>query len=412
MPNYEYKTIDHDGKTATGRGEAATEEAMIDSLTADGFFVVEISETRKAKKSLGESVSAMLGGLSFSRRVSQKEITFFYMQISALVGAGVTLVESLDSLAEQSENPYFKSVIQDIKTQISTGKTFYESLVKYPDIFDKLSVSMIRAGETGAGLDTVLVEIAKFSERDAKLRAKVKSAMLYPGVLSIVSAGVVCFLIIYVFPKFTKIFAKAKGGLPAPTVLLMSISKFMQAYYIHVLIAIVLIIIGFKWLLETNENFRRVFHRYILRVPIFGGLILKSSVARFSRTLGTLLQGGVPILKGLEVSEDIIGNVTLKKVISELSGGVAQGKTMYDILRQYKIFPFMVTKMVQTGEKTGTLAKLLLRAADFLEYEVEVLIEGLTSIIEPILIVGMGVVIGFIAMAMFLPMFDLTSTIK
>ncbi len=412
MPYYKYKTIDRNGKAASGHGEAESEDAMIDSLMAGGCFVAEISETRKPQKALSALLSSTAGGLSLYKRVSQKEITFFYMQISALVGSGLTLVDSLDSLAEQAENRYFKSVINDLKTQVSTGKTFFEAVSSYPDVFDKLSANMIKAGETGAGLDTVLAEIAKFSERDAKLRAKVRSAMLYPGVLSLISASVVCFLIIYVFPKFTKIFAKAKGGLPRPTVMLMSISEFMQAHYVHGLIAIALLVVFFKWLLETSEGFKRFVHRYALKLPIFGGIILKASVARFSRTLGTLLQGGVPVLKCLEISEEIIGNLTLKKIVRELTDGVAHGKTMYDTLRLHKIFPYTVTKMVQTGEKTGTLSRLLLRAADFLEYEAEVLIEGLTSIIEPVLIVGMGVVIGFIAMAMFMPMFDMTSTIK
>ncbi len=410
MPYYKYKTIDRNGKTAMGQGEAENEDAMSDSLMADGSFVVEISEIKKPKKALGALLASIAA--PFTRRVSRKEITFFYMQISALISSGLTLVDSLDSLAEQSENKHFKSVINDLKVQVSTGKTFYDAVSSHPDIFDKLAANMIKAGETGAGLDTVLAEIAKFSERDAKLQAKVKSAMLYPGVLSMISIGVVCFLVIYVFPKFTKVIAKSKVGLPAPTVILMTISNYMQAYYIHAIIAIIAMVVLLKWLMETNEKFKWFIHRYQLKMPIFGGIILKTSVARFSRTLGTLLQGGVPVLKCLEISEDILENLVLKKIVRELNDGVAHGKTMYDILRQYKIFPYTVTKMVQTGEKTGTLSKLLLRAAEFVEYEAETLIEGLTSIIEPLLIVGMGIAIGFIAMAMFLPMFDLQSAIK
>lgn len=410
MPYYKYKTVDKKGETSFGQGEAANEEAMVESLASSGSYILEISEIKKPGGSSMNFISAITD--KFTKRVSQKEITFFYMQISALVGSGLTLVDSLDSLAEQSENRYFKSVINDLKTQVSTGRTFFEAVSSYPNVFDKLSANMIKAGETGAGLDTVLAEIAKFSERDAKLRAKVKSAMLYPGVLSIISASVVCFLIIYVFPKFTKIFAKAKGGLPKPTLMLMSISEFMQAYYIHGLIAIALLVILFQWLMASNEKFRWLIHRYQLKLPIFGGIVLKASVARFSRTLGTLLQGGVPILKCLEISGEIIDNLVLKKIARDLYDGVAHGKTMYEVLRPHKNFPYTVTKMIQTGEKTGTLSKLLLKAADFLEYEAETLIEGLTSIIEPLLIVGMGVVIGFIAMAMFMPMFDMTSTIK
>ena len=410
MPFYKYKTIDKKGETASGQGEAESEEALVEKLAAAGSYILEISEVKKPGRSFAGALTAAAD--KFTKRVSQKEITFFYMQISALVGSGLTLVDSLDSLAEQCENPYFKSVINDLKTQVSTGRTFYEAVSSYPNVFDKLSANMIKAGETGAGLDTVLAEIAKFAERDAKLRAKVRSAMLYPGVLSIISASVVCFLIIYVFPKFTKIFAKAKGGLPRPTVMLMGISDFMQAYYIHGLIAIALSVFLFQWLMASNEKFRWIVNHYQLKLPIFGGIVLKASIARFSRTLGTLLQGGVPILKCIEISGEIIDNLVLKKIARDLYDGVAHGKTMYEVLRPRKIFPHAVTKMVQTGEKTGTLSKLLLKASDFLEYEAETLIEGLTSIIEPLLIVGMGVIIGFIAMAMFMPMFDMTSTIK
>lgn len=411
MPYFKYKTIDRNGSSAYGQGEAASEEAMIDSLAGSGLYVVEIGETVKGAES-GSALSSILKKLPFSKRVSQREITFFYMQISSLVSAGLTLVDSLESLAEQCENAYFKKVINDLKTQVSTGRTFYDAVSAHPQVFDKLSANMIKAGETGAGLDKVLAEIAKFSERDAKLRAKVRSAMLYPGVLSLVSGGVVCFLVIYVFPKFTKIFAKAKGGLPGPTVLLMKISAFMQSYYIHAIVAAAALVMLLRWLMATNEKFRWNVHRNMLRMPIFGGIILKSSVSRFARTLGTLLQGGVPVLKCLEISEEILDNLPLKRIVRELNEGVAHGRTMYDVLRPHKIFPFAVTKMVQTGEKTGTLSDLLIRAADFLEYEAEVMIEGLTSIIEPLLIVGMGAAIGFIAMAMFMPMFDMTSTIK
>lgn len=406
---FEYKITDQEGKTTTARGEAANKDAMIDSLMDKGYFVIEINEVQKYSENSGmlSTIKKLFGG-----GISQKEITYFYMQLSTLISAGVTLVESLESLAEQCENPKLKAIIIDMRTKISTGQTFFEAVSKYPDVFDDLTANMIKAGEAGAGLDEALIQIAKFSERDTKLRTKVKSALMYPMILSLVAGGVVFFLITYVFPKFTKVFAKAKAGLPGPTVMLMKISAFLQVYYVHVILGLVALFIGIRWLLKNNDTVAYYFDVLILKVPVVGNLILKSSVARFTRTMGTLLNGGVPILKCLEVCENIVENVLLKNVVRSLNNGVSQGIALYDILKTKKVFPSIVTKIIQTGEKTGTLPKLLIKSSDFFEYEVEMAIEGVMSMLEPVLIVVMGAVIGFIAIAMFLPMFDLTSSIK
>lgn len=406
---FEYKITDQEGKTTTARGEAANKDAMIDSLMDKGYFVIEINEVQKYSENSGmlSTIKKLFGG-----GISQKEITYFYMQLSTLISAGVTLVESLESLAEQCENPKLKAIIIDMRTKISTGQTFFEAVSKYPDVFDDLTANMIKAGEAGAGLDEALIQIAKFSERDTKLRTKVKSALMYPMILSLVAGGVVFFLITYVFPKFTKVFAKAKAGLPGPTVMLMKISAFLQVYYVHVILGLVALFIGIRWLLKNNDTAAYYFDVLILKVPVVGNLILKSSVARFTRTMGTLLNGGVPILKCLEVCENIVENVLLKNVVRSLNNGVSQGIALYDILKTKKVFPSIVTKIIQTGEKTGTLPKLLIKSSDFFEYEVEMAIEGVMSMLEPVLIVVMGAVIGFIAIAMFLPMFDLTSSIK
>jgi len=407
MPQFEYKISDREGKTTTARGEAATQDAMVDTLIDGGYYVIEIREIVKPKKSLSEYFSFF-----FSGRISRKEITYFYMQLSTLISAGVTLVESLESLADQCENPRLRSIIQDVKVRISTGQTFFDAISKYPEVFDELSSSMIKAGETGAGLEEILSQIAKFSERDTKLISKVKSAMIYPAILSIVATMVVIFLITYVFPKFAKVFAKAKTVLPAPTVFLMMLSTFMQKYIIYVIIIVLVMFFIIRWLVVTRPRARSAFDSFVLAMPVYGNLVLKSSVARFTRTLGTLLGGGVPIIKSLEVCENIMSNVHLKVIVTSLKTGVAQGITLHEILRTKKLFPAIVTKIIQTGEKTGALPKLLLKASDFFEYEVELAIETVMTIIEPVLIIVMGVVIGFIAIAMFLPMFDLTSAIR
>lgn len=407
MAYFEYKVSDREGKTSSGQGEAASREAMVDSLINGGFFVIDIREVQKGRRS-GVSGLAEI----FFSKVSAKEITYFYMQLSTLINAGVTLVESLDSLADQCDNLRFKAVIVDVKTRVSTGQSFNEALARHPDVFDDLAVNMIKAGETGAGLDEVLTQIAKFSERDTKLRSKVKSAMIYPATLCVLATSVVIFLVVYVFPKFAKVFAKAKTALPGPTLVLMTISNFLQAYYAYILVFAAVGLFFSRWMFVSSAGFKTKVDYWSLKIPVFGNLMLKSAVARFTRTLGTLLNGGVPIIRSLEICENIVSNDILKNVVASMKSGVAQGLTLYDILRTKKVFPGIVTKIIQTGEKTGALPKLLIKASDFFEYEVEILIESIMTIIEPILIIIMGIVVGFIAIAMFLPMFDITSTIR
>ncbi len=406
MPLFEYKASDRADKIQSSFAEAASREALIDSLIEKGLYVVEIKEVHKKIKPYFSFSAGLFN------KVSQKEVTYFYIQLSTLISSGVTLIESLESLVDQTQNPYFKNIINDIKTRIATGQTFFEAVSRHPQVFDDVAANMIKAGETGAGLDEVLERIAKFSERDTKIRSKVKSAMIYPLTLSAIAVSVILFLVIYVFPKFTKVFAKSKTALPTPTVLLMKSSEFMQEYYLLVMAALIAFLFIARWLINTNEKAQALFDRTTLKLPVFGDVISKATIARFIRTLATLLNSGVPILKSLEVCENIVENSVLKKVVTSLKGGVAQGLTMYDILRSKPEFPAIVTKMIQTGEKTGTLPKLLIKASDFFEYEVEIAIDGIISLIEPALIITMGLFIGFISVAMFLPIFDLTSAIR
>jgi type IV pilus assembly protein PilC len=406
MPLFEYKASDRADKIQTSFAEAASREALIDSLIEKGLYVIEIKEIQKKIKPYFSFSAGLFN------KVSQKEVTYFYIQLSTLISSGVTLIESLESLIDQTQNPHFKNIINDIKTRIATGQTFFEAVSRHPQIFDDVAANMIKAGETGAGLDEVLERIAKFSERDTKIRSKVKSAMIYPLTLSAIAVSVIFFLVVYVFPKFTKVFAKSKTALPTPTVLLMKSSEFMQEYYILILASVIAAFFILRWLVNTNEKAQALFDRVALKLPVFGDVISKATIARFIRTLATLLNSGVPILKSLEVCENIVENTVLKRVVTSLKGGVAQGLTMYDILRGKPEFPAIVTKMIQTGEKTGTLPKLLIKASDFFEYEVEIAIDGIISLIEPALIVTMGLFIGFISVAMFLPIFDLTSAIR
>lgn len=406
MPLFEYRITAQDGSTQTARAEAGNQEELIDRLIDAGYFVVEIREIARPRASFAESLGAAFGG------VSRKELTYFYMQLSTLVGAGVTLVESLDSLAEQCENPRLRSAVLDVRARISAGATFHEAVSRHPRVFDEFACNMIKAGEAGAGLDGMLQQVARFAERDSRVRSKVQSAMVYPALLLGLATAITLFLVGYVFPRFTKVFARAKTALPMPTVLLMHASRFLQDWWPFLLGGVAAAAAAAVWIYLTHERARRAADAFFLQVPVFGNLLRKSGVARFTRTLGTLLHGGVPILRSLEVCENLVGNRVLRAVVVDLKAGVAQGLSLHEILRSRRAFPAVVTRMIQTGEKTGTLPTLLLKAADFFDYEVEVAVDGVVSLIEPLLIVTMGLVVGFIAMAMFLPMFEMTSTIR
>lgn len=408
MPTFDYTVTDRSGNRRTGRREAENSDRLVELLMDEGLYVVEIRERASKDPS---SAKNRLKGL-FPGRISQQEITYFYMQLSTLVGAGVTLVEALESLGDQCENPRFRHVINDIKSRISAGQTLYDSVSQHPDVFEDLSRHLIRAGETGAGLDTMLEEIARFSESDTRLRAKVKSAMVYPGVLSLMAVSIVMFMLTWVFPKFLKVFAKSKTALPGPTVFLIGVSKFLQVWWPALVAGLIGGVLLFRWLYRNQTSVRSVVDLAILRLPVFGNLAKKAAVARFCKTLGTLLQGGVPILTALEVCERIMDNIHLQQIVTEMRQGVTQGLTLYDVLRNKPLFPPMATRIIQTGEKTGALSRLLLKSGNFFEYEVEIAVQGVITLIEPMLIVTLGLVIGFIALAMFLPMFDMTKAIK
>jgi type IV pilus assembly protein PilC len=330
----------------------------------------------------------------------------FSRQLSTLVSAGVQIVQSLGILENQAENPAFKSVLAAVKSDIEAGLSISDALKKHPDAFPDLYTSMVKAGEVGGILDTILERLTVYMENSEALKAKVKSAMMYPAIVLSICALVTVFLMVFVIPTFKNIFSSFGAELPLPTQILINISDTMKEFW-YLLVGMPFAAYrGFLWFYKTDKGHKLV-DSYSLRAPIFGIILKKVAVARFSRTLGTLMKSGVPILQALDTVAQTAGNVVIADAILMTKEWVREGGKIYEPLVKSGIFPSMVTSMIRVGEETGVPDTMLAKIADFYDQEVDTAVKGLTSLIEPIVIVVMGVIIGTIVIAMFMPMFGL-----
>lgn len=349
---------------------------------------------------------------SFGTRVTDKDMVVFTRQFATMIGAGLPLVQALEILSKQTENKGFASIIGEVKIDVEGGSTFADALKKYPRIFSELYTNMVAAGEAGGILDTILVRLATYIEKAQSLKRKVKGAMVYPAV--VISVAVLCIIIIMVFvvPTFSKMFAQLGGELPAPTQLVISMSQFLGGTGGLVVLAAAIVFIVFVVQFRRTETGKKVTDSILLRLPIVGILLRKVAVAKFTRTLGTLISSGVPILDGLSITAKTAGNKVIEKAVLEVKQGVSEGQTIADPLSQSKVFPPMVTQMIAVGESTGALDSMLDKIADFYDDEVDIAVANLTSMIEPVLMVFLGGTVGFIVVAMYLPIFKLITLIK
>jgi len=348
--------------------------------------------------------------LHIRRGVKSTEISRMARQFATMIEAGLPLVQSLEILSDQATSPALKDALSDVRERVQSGSTLAEALGKHPKIFDELFVNMVEAGEVGGALDTILLRLATYREKVDALRRKIKGAMYYPAVISVVAAGATLFLITFIVPVFAKLFEGFGAELPLPTKLVMAISGIIRS---NILLGIVILIglgIGYRYLAKTPSG-RLAIDRFKLKIPIMGNLLRKSIIARFSRTLGTLLNSGVPILDALEITAKTAGNKVIYNAIRRAVTAIAQGDTIAQPLQDTGVFPPMVVQMISVGEKTGGLDEMLEKVADFYEDEVDAAVDALTSIIEPVVIVVMGAVIGFVLISMYLPMFDLIGAI-
>ncbi len=398
MPVFEYK-----GKTLGGnpvQGDlTAKDRSDLERMLRKNRII--ISSIRKKPVELN---------IKFGTGIKLVEISRFTRQFATMIGAGLPMVQCLEILGTQSENKELRKIILDVKESVEGGSTLSEAMAKHEKVFDYLYTNMVEAGEMGGALDTILVRLAIYREKADQLVRKVKGAMVYPSVICFVAAGVTVAMLTFIVPVFAKMFGDLGSELPAPTQVILAISNFLQEYFLYLTIGFIVGLGGFIYWVKTPGG-KALFDKFIINTPIFGTLIRKSSVARFTRTLGTLLSSGVSIIDAMEITAKTAGNTVVANAIKKSVLAIAEGDTITGPLKESGVFPPMVTQMISVGEKTGGLDDMLSKIADFYDEEVDDAVTALTSIIEPIIIVFMGIVIGGILVAMYLPMFDIIGKI-
>ncbi|EQB64162.1 MAG: Type 4 fimbrial assembly protein pilC [candidate division Zixibacteria bacterium RBG-1] len=399
MPVFEYK-----GKTLAGT-QVAGEVKAKDKR--------ELERILRNHKILLTSVNRKPSNLNFrigGKRIKKVHISRFTRQFATMIGAGLPMVQCLDILSQQMESSEFRKVIAQIKESVQAGTTLSEALGKHKKVFDELYVNMVEAGEVGGALDAILVRLAAYREKADALVRKVKGALVYPSVIVVVASVVTFIMLTYIVPVFAKMFSGVGAALPMPTQMVLNISNFLRSNILFFFAFVIAAAVGLRFYLKTDKG-RLNFDKFLLRVPLIGSLIRRSSVARFTRTLGTLLSSGVSILDALAITAKTAGNRVIHDAVKKSILSIAEGETITQPLKDSGVFPPMVTQMIAVGEKTGGLDDMLNKIADFYEEEVNAAVAALTSIIEPVIIVIMGVVIGGILIAMYLPMFDIIGKI-
>ncbi len=400
-------TFQWSGKTTRGTIEsgeltAASRDEVISQLRRKNITATIVTE-KAAKKGL---LSGFGGG------VKDKDIVVFTRQFSTMIDAGLPLVQGLEILSEQVESKTLAKALTAIKADVESGSTYADALKKHPRIFSELYVNMVAAGEAGGILDTILNRLAQYIEKAMKLKKKVKGAMIYPAVVSFIAVAVIAVIMIFVIPTFSKMFSGMGGTLPAPTRLVINMSNFLAGIGgLMVLGAIVGVIISIGQVRKTKKG-KKIIDGILLKLPIFGMILNKVAVAKFTRTLGTLVSSGVPILDGLEITAKTAGNKIIEYAVMDVRKAVSEGKTLEEPLSRAKVFPPMVTHMIAVGESTGALDAMLSKIADFYDDEVDNAVSNLTAMMEPLLMVFLGTAVGFIVISMYLPIFKMITLIK
>jgi len=408
MPLFAYSAVDAQGKTHQGTLEANSAAEAATAIKRLGRFPTHIAETTAAPgaaKGKGFSLSFSFGGGLGTGKVPAKVLTVFTRQLSTLISAGLPLLRSLRTLSKQEKNQNLKKIMGVLAESVEGGTTFSEALAQHPKAFNKLYVNMVKAGELGGVLEVVLTRLAEFAEKSQRIRGKVTSAMVYPIVVLTIAVLIVAFLMLFIVPKFEAIFQDMLGGRPLPVItqIIMDLSRFIQGHFIVLIVAGVVLGVGLRLALRL-PGIATAVDRYKLKLPLFGDLLTKTSVARFSRTLGTLVSSGVPILQALQITRDTAGNERVSEAIESIHDNVKEGESMVSPMEASQIFPPMVVSMVQVGEETGQLPDMLTKVADVFEEEVDTAVAGLTSLLEPVMIVVLALIVGTIVVALFLPL--------
>jgi len=400
MPDFIYEGKARGGKAVTGEYTAENRDELFKYLRSRGIMVTKVK--RKPRKL----------SLTFGTGVTSEDITNFARQFSAMISAGLPLIQCLTILHEQTENESFKKILVSVTESVESGNSLADSLAKHPKVFPELFINMIAAGEIGGILDTILLRLATFLEKAATLKRKIKGAMMYPMVISIVAVLAVTALLVFVIPVFAKMFADFGGELPRPTQIVVDMSNFMKTPR-KILPVIASLIVAFVVYTKYRATPKGRFNtdKLLLKIPVMGDLAKKSSVAQFSRTLGTLLSSGVSILEALDITAKTSGNMVVRRALQSMISAISEGKTITEPMKATGVFPPMVIQMVAVGEESGGLDQMLNKIADFYDEEVNAAVETLTSIMEPVIIVILAVVMGGTLIAMYMPMFDMINTV-
>nr|HID59776.1 type II secretion system F family protein [Desulfobacterales bacterium] len=401
MPVYIWQGRNRKGEVQKGEIEAENESQVRMQLRR---LRITPTKIKKKPRDLFENVSL------FQPKVKDSDVVIFARQFSTMINAGLPLVQCLDILYSQQENKTFKNILKEIKNSVEGGSTFADALKRFPDVFDELFVNMIAAGEVGGILDVILNRLSNYMEKAIKLKRKVKGAMTYPIIVLCIAVIVVGVILIFVIPVFEKMFADFGGALPAPTQLVVGLSNFVKANIVHIVGATIAFVVAFKRFYNTDRG-REILDDLSLKLPVFGLLLRKVAVAKFTRTLGTMLSSGVSILDGLDIVAKTSGNKTIEKAIHKVRSAIAEGRTIADPLAESGVFPSMVVQMIAVGESTGALDTMLGKIADFYDDEVDAAVENLTSMIEPFMMVFLGATIGGLVVSMYLPIFKMAGMI-
>lgn len=405
MATFAYTIKDAAGTVKKGTSEGESEATVVRRLQEQGMTVVKIQQSKAAKaKSAG-------GGFG---RVKLVDLSIFCRQFSTMIDAGVSLVRCLTVLGDQTTSPKLKRIISEIEQEVQSGQTLSKAMARYPGVFNSLFLGLVRAGEVGGALEESLQRLSGFLEKDLELRRKVKGAMTYPTIVMIVALGIVIGLVTFIVPQFMALFVDLgmkESQMPGPTVMLMKVSHFITSKWWICLLILGTFIVAFRMFVKTRIG-RRVFDRIKLKAPVFGSLNHKVCLARFARTLATLLTSGVPILSALETVAGTVANEIIGDAVLDARAKIREGDRIGDPLQRSKMFPAMVVQMISIGEESGSLDAMLTKVADFYEDEVDAALESLTAAIEPLMIVVLGGMVGFIVISMFMPLLSIISNLS
>ena len=408
MPVFEYTALNDKGKKLKGIIDAQSTAAARQKLRDSNIYLTDLQESSGAKKSI--SLKQPLGGLF--GKVGSREVTVMTRQLATLLGAGLPLVQSLTTLIAQTSHPQLKTILSRVREEVNEGNSFSQTMTHYPQVFPAFYLNMVRAGEASGTLHLVLERLADFSEKQQALKGRVQAALAYPLFMFLIGSVVLFFLVTFVVPNVTRIFDEMHQTLPLITILLIGVSRFLETFWWVIVAGLIGAFVALKYFLSKTQKGRTLLDRTLLALPVIGQMNRKMAVARFSRTLGTLLESGVPLLASLEIVRNIVGNSLISAAIQKAGHDVREGQNLSAPLARSGLFPTIAVEMISVGEQSGNLEPMLYRIAEAYEKEVESNITMLTSLLEPIMILVMGLAVGFIVVSILLPIFEMNQLVR